>query len=886
MNSSRLHLVEQLFHRALELPCPERREFLNRQEGTDPGTLDAVRGLLDQVDADEAQPLEGERDDGPSYGRRWQGRQIGSFVILNILGRGSMGTVFEGTRGFPEQHAAIKVIRRSDVLGEREWETLLRRFHNEVGILGRLSHPGIAHFYESGTVDLGDGEQPYLAMELVRGVELRSYAAGARTSGRAAPLNMRGRIELIAHAADAVQHAHHKGIVHRDLKPANVLVDERAAVKVLDFGVARVLDPEAQAATRHTLDGQLVGTLAYMAPEQARGDLADVDTRSDVYALGAMLFELLSGRPPHDLTGLSFARCIHAICEVPAPRLRALNRSCSGDMDTIVAKALAAAPEERYASAGELAADLRRFLRHEPVVARPQTITRHLRCLVRRHRTSAAVAIAGALIALVLTLLAMAEGARARSAEHRLAARLEQMTQHLLRELESRSGTLELRARVAADVREDARGLLSRDPKNPRLLILAADAERQHSHVLHEQGRLPEALQCRREAFRLRQKAIEASIADPSQRRELAIDMVLIADVHFALGEAQEYRAWLERSEVVTRNLAAMWPTEEHQCEHAWSLQRLAAVELQSGNIEPAIERAEDSLAICGPILERDPAHASALGCARQTETYLGVLNDWRHEPQASLQHFTTALELGERLYQLDPRDREYSVGLMHALEGVADRLPRDEAKPLYERGYHLAQAQLAADPQHAYSLAYAQNFALRMGQAALDEGNREAAHRLALDAKRFVEASPKHNAQQIWGVASGFQGAAHLFECVQDAENAQACMDRFRSSCRDMLDQSVAPPEGLRGCAEMLLGLGAAEDCELALSLAARAVADSPQPTFHQLEVFAKAQLASGRGLEAIATLQRAIDVAPEEPTQAELKKRIDQVRKSLEAQ
>ena len=214
---------------------------------------------------------------------------IGRYRIIRLLGEGGMGAVYEAEQDSPQRTVALKVIRAGYATDE-----MLRRFENETQALGRLQHPGIAQIYDAGTAETPLGRQPYFAMELVRGETLLKYCDEHK-------LNVRQRLELVAKICDAVQHAHQRGLIHRDLKPANIIVGEDGQPKILDFGVARLTDSDAQA-TRQTDIGQLIGTLAYMSPEQVLGDPAEVDTRSDVYALGVILYELLAGKMPYMLS--------------------------------------------------------------------------------------------------------------------------------------------------------------------------------------------------------------------------------------------------------------------------------------------------------------------------------------------------------------------------------------------------------------------------------------------------------------------------------------------------------------------------------------------------------------------------------------------------------
>src|SRR5215831_1152755 len=297
---------------------------------------------------------------------------IGRYRILRLIGEGGMGAVYEAEQDHLRRTVALKIIKPGLASPE-----LLRRFEQESQALGRLQHPGIARIYDAGTADTGFGPQPYFAMEFIHGKSLLEYA-------KAHELNTRQRLELMAKVCEAVHHAHQRFIIHRDLKPGNILVDESGQPKVLDFGVARVTDSDAQA-TRQTDVGRLVGTLAYMSPEQVLADPLELDTRSDVYALGVILFELLAGRLPYKIS-----RQLHEAVqtireEEPAP-LSAISRAYRGDIETIVAKALEKDKERRYASAADLASDIRHFLKDEPIVARWPSATYRLRKFTRRHK--------------------------------------------------------------------------------------------------------------------------------------------------------------------------------------------------------------------------------------------------------------------------------------------------------------------------------------------------------------------------------------------------------------------------------------------------------------------------------------------------------------------
>jgi predicted Ser/Thr protein kinase len=399
MAEGRLARVRELFDQAADLPAADRSAFLEAACAGDMALRVEVEALLahDQfVDDAQADFLQspvvrppsqaaGPPAPSPSLAQAPLPRTIGRYRVMRLLGEGGMGTVYEAEQDNPRRTVALKVLR-AGLPSE-----LLRRFAHEAQILGRLQHPGIAQVYDAGVAESG---QPYFAMELIAGVPLAEYA-------RQQTLDVPGRLELVARVADAVQHAHERGVIHRDLKPGNILVNSSGQPKVLDFGVARAADLGLTAGGGRTEAGQLLGTLGYMSPEQASGDPSAIDPRGDVYAMGVLLYELLARRLPYSLDGLALPEAVRVIREQEPSRLGSLDSRLRGDVETIVAKALEKERARRYASAGELAADLRRHMSHEPIRARPPSALYQLRKFARRHK-----ALVGAVLGVMAALLA------------------------------------------------------------------------------------------------------------------------------------------------------------------------------------------------------------------------------------------------------------------------------------------------------------------------------------------------------------------------------------------------------------------------------------------------------------------------------------------------
>ncbi|MEM9300525.1 MAG: serine/threonine-protein kinase [Pseudomonadota bacterium] len=392
--------VAATFDSLAEAEPAERKARLAALERTEPALAAEVASLLEGL-ADEQGFLARPAADleATPVGAGGHPERIDAYRVLDRLGRGGMGTVYRAVRedGPLDQPVAIKVVRAAD--GD---PTRLQRFAREARLLSRLDHPGIARPLDAGTLD---DDTAWLVMEYVDGVRIDRYCADAK-------LGRRERIRLIIALCEAVQFAHRNLVVHRDIKPANVLVDAEGRPRLLDFGIARMLEADDQGEL--TITGQAALTPRYASPEQFAGEM--ITTATDVYALGALAYELLCGRPPLDLDGLALPAMIERVCEQPPerPSVAAGDSGLRGDLDAILLTALRKEPARRYASAGDLAADLQRHLAGEPVLAHADSLRYRAGKFLRRH---AGAVLAGVVFAVSLTVLATVATIQAIDAE-------------------------------------------------------------------------------------------------------------------------------------------------------------------------------------------------------------------------------------------------------------------------------------------------------------------------------------------------------------------------------------------------------------------------------------------------------------------------------------
>ena len=345
-------------------------------------------------------------------------KMIGQYALRRVIASGGMGTVFEAMQENPRRPVAIKVVKGSDVS-----DSAVNRLMYEAQMLARLRHPGIAEIYEAGTYEEHGESFPYFAMEYIPNAKNIAEYANSRQ------LSIEERIKLFIQVCDAVNYGHQKGIVHRDLKPDNILVDSHNRVKVIDFGLAHATDSDLRHTKAQTEVGQIVGSLQYMSPEQFEGDSRDLDTRSDVYSLGVVLYELLSGSLPYDLSSRKVYEVASIVRDKQPNTLRKSGVKTAAEIDIILQKCLRKEREMRYQTAFGLQQDLSRFLSGDMIVARSPSLAYQIKVFTRKNKlvvgsfaAAFVLLIAGVIISTTLLIKVSEESEKANKANTFLAS--------------------------------------------------------------------------------------------------------------------------------------------------------------------------------------------------------------------------------------------------------------------------------------------------------------------------------------------------------------------------------------------------------------------------------------------------------------------------------
>ena len=403
MTSEQWQSIKSLFERALTLPEEERAAFVKNAVGSDEQVRNKVLDML-RADSGPDSFLEDSCFDAALFWEAeakkedYYGRRVGLYRIEAHIGEGGMGNVYLAAREDDfHKKVALKILKRG-----MDTDTLLKRFRQERQILANLDHPNIARLLDGGSTEDG---LPYLVMEYIEGQPLTEYCDERR-------LSLVERLRLFVKVCRAVEYAHQNLVVHRDIKPSNIIVDKDGAPRLLDFGIARILDPDSGEPRELTMEGSRVSTPEYASPEQLRGGV--ITTASDIYSLGVLLYKLLTGRRPQqqgrggrdDRPPQKPGLLVHARGEAP-PGMSPdrLSRRLRGDLDNIILKALNRRPERRYASVGQFAEDIDRHLRGMPVLARGDGASYRMMKFAGRHRWAI-----GAVVTIFLTLVGAVVG--------------------------------------------------------------------------------------------------------------------------------------------------------------------------------------------------------------------------------------------------------------------------------------------------------------------------------------------------------------------------------------------------------------------------------------------------------------------------------------------
>jgi len=732
--------MEALNYDSLEL----RNEYLNRACAEAPELREEFDELLTSLKEAgsllESRPASKSFDEtlipeasGPSSATSRPGDVIGSYKLLEEIGEGGMGTVWVAQQSRPiNRKVAIKLIKAG-----MDSQQVLARFEAERQALAMMDHPNIARVLDGGMTEQG---RPYFAMEYVKGVPLTEYCDQAK-------LSLKERLELFLPICNAVQHAHQKGIIHRDLKPSNILIclyDGAPVPKVIDFGLAKAMHHSLTEQSLHTAHGMMVGTPLYMSPEQAESNNLDIDTRTDIYSLGVILYELLTGSTPLEKAEIKqavFNEVLRLIKEVEPPRPSTrlsgsetlpsvaaqrsiepaqLTRSITGDLDWVVMKALEKDRRRRYETANGLAEDIRRHLADEPVSASPPSTHYRMQKFFKRNRAGVIAASAVAL-ALLLGVAGTTTGLMQANVQRRLAERRATEAEA------ARAAEVEQRRRAEQAGRQ-AFAALESFTSDLMIRLLGSRSE-----LTDTEKRVLENALSQWEVF------AESKGTSSEARWIRAEGAANVATIQYRLGMAPKAEINDRKAVTIREELAAEFPNNErYQRGLATAHQNLGATLRSSGKREEAGQHFRRAAEIREILVAKFPDEPEYL--ERLARTCISVANSARDFGRfdESESQYKKALSIRETLLILDPDSETYQEGLARSHWGLAYIYDRQllyaEAEGHYREAIRIYESLQAAAPK---SLPYRQNLGSlhrELGVTLFDSGNhQDGAEELAL---------------------------------------------------------------------------------------------------------------------------------------------------------
>ena len=863
MTPERWQQVKERFQVAMELRPELRTRYLDDACAGDPSLRAEIESLLESHD--EADPLlerpahvhEAITSGSPDP---LLGRNIGPYQTIAKIGEGGMGTVYRAVRVDDHylKQVAIKLLRSGLAT-----DHYLRRFKNERQIMASLDHPNIARLLDGGTTSDG---LPYFVMEYIEGQKIDEYCDSRK-------LGTTERLKLFCEVCAAVQYAHQSLVVHRDLKPANILVTANGVPKLLDFGIAKLLEPELFFQTVDPTAMARPMTPEYASPEQVRGE--PVTTASDVYSLGVVLYRLLTGHPPYrvdtnasllemarvisdaeperpsmainrietitDSDGLTLTLTPDYVSNARDGRAAILRRKLEGDLDNIILKALRKEPERRYGSAQQFADDIQRYLDGRPVAARPDTVRYRTGKFVRRNKAVVA--------ATVLLILSLAGGMIATVREARIAREqrvraerrfndVRKLANSLLFDvhdsIQNLPGATPARKMIVQSALQYLDSLAkesSGDPSLQRELAMAYEkvGDVQGWDVRSNLGDTAGALESYQKSLAIREALAAAAPKDSRSHADLAEGYNKLGSIQLQMGKQNEALAWFRKALDIRKQLAAAASPDDRDAQMNLALAHdgIADVLADGGLFELALDNNRDSLAIFESLHAADPKHPRYRRAISIEHKKIGGILEASGKLDLALGEYQKALPTDEALAAEDATNAVAKRDVAITYESVGDILLKTGdatgALKQYRQAIAIDEALAQVDPKDAWAMKYIISNRKKIGDALVKAGDftgaeaayleaaKDAEHRAALDT---THAAALRDVAQIYGS----MGALHFDRGIKSASPTDKKAELLAAQL--WYQKSVEIWRGLR-TKGALLGLDAHAPEEIAEALA-----------------------------------------------------------------
>jgi serine/threonine protein kinase/tetratricopeptide (TPR) repeat protein len=828
MTPERWEQVSEALDKALRYSPAHRQAYLAEIAHTDPELSREIESLLTSYQEAGAEFLNTpaqqttQEDQGSPVRQTLLGKRLGAYQIVELIGAGGMSEVYRAFRADDQyrMQVALKVVPAG-----RDSSFVFSRFKNERQILASLDHPNIAHLLDGGTTDEG---APYFVMELIEGDSIGEYCDQRR-------LSTVDRLKLFLQVCSAVQFAHQRLIIHRDLKPGNILVTAGGVPKLLDFGIAKILDPGAAAASYEpTLTQFRALTPSYASPEQINGD--PITTASDVYSLGVVLYELLTGCHPYQVAGDTAERVARAACEIeprkpssvvrqlgsnetshdlttsgasPATTAREaekLRRVLRGDLDTIVLMALRKEPQRRYSSVEQFAQDIRRHLENLPVSARNDTVAYRVSKFARRHKAGIAATVIVTLALLLGMGMTLQQKRRAdrrfndvRKLANSLIFEIHDSIQNLPGATPARKLLLDRALEYLDSLSKEAGGdtSLQRELAAAYLRIGVV----QGSTVDASLGQTDAALSSLRKAVAIREAIAKANPNNTEDQLNLAIAYRNLARVLRGAGRL-EARTPIDQALAVTERLSKQSKPSLHaEKERSIEYDVLANIQDESGDHTGSLETQKKACAIGQDLLKANPQDRGVKHMAAICTVELGLGLTEVGQRSEGLQFFQAGLDLFESLAkdQNDARSRR-ELAVATGLRGGVLLMNGDPAGALeaHQRSLVVVESMAAADPQNATLQLDTAGARLAIGEDLLFAdryAEAEAMFRRAIQIQDEVLARNRAD-QQV----PQYRGYTEIWlgESLVRTQKNEAALESYQQGIRD-LESFVAPAPDIR---------------------------------------------------------------------------------------